>query len=97
MPKHKIQAVTDISIDYTVETGDENIVVDATDGNITVTLPTAASTNRYEFTIKRIDDSANTVTVDGAGSETIDGELTQTLDQYDALKIVNNSTGWSII
>jgi hypothetical protein len=38
-----------------------------------MTLPTAASSTGKVFYIKKIDSSANSVIIDGAGAETIDG------------------------
>lgn len=48
-------------------------MVDATSGSLTMTLPTAASSTGKVFYIKKIDSSANSVIIDGAGAETIDG------------------------
>ena len=72
------------------------VFVDCTAGNIIVTLPPAAIGSH--FVIKRIDGSANTITVDGDGSETIDNVTTKTLpSQYDAIHIVSDGTEWWII
>lgn len=83
---------------YTVLTSDRNstILVDATSGNVTITLIAAASAgDGFEVTIKKIDATANTVIIDGNASETIDGALTQTLTaQYDTLTIVCNGANW---
>lgn len=51
--------------------------VDATAGNVTVTVPTPATTDSYEVIIKRHDASANTVTV--VFTPTIDGAASITL------------------
>lgn len=48
--------------------------------------------------IKKIDSSANTVTIDPAGSATIDGSLTKVLTtQYDNLTIQWDGTNWHIL
>lgn len=67
-------------------------------GAITVNLPTLAA-NTAEFVIKKMDASANTVTVDGAGAETIDGGATAVLlAQYAAIDLIaGSSTNWSVI
>lgn len=74
-----------------------NVLVDASGGNVTITLP-AVATGNYEFRIKKIDASGFTVTVDGNGVEAIDGALTQVIStQYVTLVIINSSTAWWII
>lgn len=53
-------------------------LVDATGGAITVNFPTAVG-NTALYTVKKIDSSANTVTLDPNGAETLDGQTTQTI------------------
>ena len=49
--------------------------------SFTVTLPAVSTVGEgYTIGVKKIDSSANTVTIDGNGSETIDGSLTRTID-----------------
>lgn len=90
--------------DYTADPADEMILVDATSGNVVVTLTASPGAIRNarrlapRLTIKRIDDSANTVMISQNASETIDGETSQTLaSQYDALTLVTDLTNWHII
>lgn len=66
--------VTNTATNYTSTstTGIEMIFVDATSGNITITLPTAVG-NKTIFKVKKIDASLNTVSVATTGGETIDG------------------------
>lgn len=72
-------------------------LIDATSGNITITLPTAVS-NVAAFIIKKVDSSTNTVTIDGNASETIDGDLTLTIyDQYNYIEIISDGTNWKVI
>jgi len=50
------------------------LLVDCTSGNITLTLPTSgADTDDAIYNIRRIDSSANTLTVQRGGSDTIEG------------------------
>jgi hypothetical protein len=81
---------------YTITNNDDVIMVDASSGNITITLIAVASrTLGRPIHIKRIDSSANIVTIDGSGSETIDGDLSFTIDaQYDAYTLVPHSGSW---
>ena len=81
--------------DYVITAADTIIIVDATGGDIDITLPAATGLEGKIYVIKRIDGSVNTVTV--AGAETIDDEVDQTLDQYDAMMIVSDDTEWWII
>lgn len=70
---------------------------DATGGAFTITLPVAASSVGRIYSIKKIDSSANAITVDGNASETIDGQTTQILSaQYDAITIMCDGTTWDI-
>lgn len=94
---------------YTATVDDNTILVDCTSGNVTVTLPTAASSkvdNSIDggsddlgliLKIKRIDSSGNTVTIDGNGSETIDGSTTQTLGALEWMQIQSDGVDWWVI
>jgi hypothetical protein len=74
------------------------VLVDASSGGITITLPASASHTNRIYTIKKIDSSGNKVTVDANASETIDGELTIDLKlQYSYITIVCDGTEWFII
>ena len=74
----------------------EVLLVDASASPIILTLPAAEV--GVQFDIKKIDASANTVTIDGAGSDTTDDGLTAVLtDQYEAITIVSDGTDWWIL
>ncbi len=88
----------------TATTTDAVLRADATLGAITVNLPTAASAYNTNFgvgiiySIKKIDASVNTVTVDANGAETIDGSATQVIAvQYTSITIQSNGTSWDIL
>jgi hypothetical protein len=83
---------------YTLTPHDHTVFVDATGGNRTITLPTASTCARRRYEIKKIDSSANTVTVDGYSSETIDGSLTNILStQYQSVTVVSDGAGWNTV
>jgi hypothetical protein len=85
---------TDLTLDVTHHT----IRVDASGANRTITLPTAASSTRRIYIIKKIDATANTVTIDGSGAETIDAATTKVINtQYSGYVIQSNGTSWDII
>lgn len=73
------------------------ILVDASNGNVNVTLPLASAGQRA-VGVKRIDGSGNTVTVLRSGLDLIDGAVSQTLAaQFDSITVVpDGGTGWFI-
>lgn len=77
-------------------TGDtRTMLVDASGAARTITLPTAASAKWRVYTVKKIDASANTVTVDASGAETIDGALTVVFTlQWEWIVIQSDGTAW---
>lgn len=74
------------------------LLCDATTAPFTVTLPDATKNGGRKLTIKKVDASANAVTIDGAGSQTIDGATTDSLaSQYDSLTMVSDGVEWWLI
>ena len=95
LSSHKL-AVTTKTTNYTATTSDNVILVNASSGDVTITLP--ASSSGLNFTVKKIDSSSNTVTVASNGSETIDGSSTQVIiSQYDAISLVSDGSNFYII
>jgi len=83
---------------YTVASTDTVVFANAASGNVTITLPAASGLTGYRFYIKRIDGSANTVTVQRTSTDTIDGLTSFTLDlQYTAFGVVSNGSNWYIL
>ena len=84
--------------DYTVVEADQDklILVDATAGPVTITLLASATAgDGFRIVVKKVDSSANAVTVDGNASETIDGAATSTLStQYDSVNLVSDGSNW---
>ncbi len=88
-------SITTDNSPYTLTTATRTLFCDATEGEITVNLPTAEGNNGKIFEIIKTDDSVNTVYIDGYSSETINGSAGQTLvSAYDKITIVCNSTTW---
>ena len=74
------------------------ILVNAASSNITINLPAALVGFNNKITIKKIDSSANTVTIDPDGAETIDGQSSYDLIlQYDSITVTSDGTQWYII
>jgi|CXWL01.1.fsa_nt_gi hypothetical protein len=72
-------AIRTVTVNTTLLDTDFTVEVDAAAGNITITLPTAIS--QYDggtssgriYNVKKIDSTANTVTITPQGGDTIDG------------------------
>ncbi len=81
----------------TVTVLDTTVLADATAAAFDVDLPSAANVPDAVFTIKKIDASANAVTVD-AGAATIDGAATYALAaQWQSITVQSNGTNWYIL
>jgi hypothetical protein len=94
--------VTETNVNFTLSAGHQTVLVDASGGSRTITLPTAASsfdtTHGRIYMIKKVDSSVNKVTVDADGSETIDGLTTYPLgEQYQSVTIQSTGTAWRVI
>ena len=88
-----------ITSDYTIDGTCSFFWVNATGGNINITIDGALFID-YEFTFFRIDATANLVKLYGAAAETLNGaSLPQTIltSQYNVLKIKSNATNIFII
>lgn len=83
---------------YSILTSDQIILVSASGGNTTVTLPTAVGVSGKKYSIKRTDSSANTLTIGTTSSQTIDGDTSYLLvAQYDTITVVSDGANWHII
>ena len=72
-------------------------LINAVFGNITVKLPENGDEGRI-FTVKRVDSSSNTVTIERKGSDTIDGSTSfQLFHIYETLKFCSDGSNWYII
>lgn len=82
----------------TVTAEDREIIIgDATGGSFTVNLPAVASSANFTITIKKVDATANTITVDGNASETIDDATTFVItSQYESITIACDGSSWWI-
>jgi hypothetical protein len=70
------------------------LLCDATDGDVTVTLPDADA-NEARFTVKKTDPTAHTVTVAAPSGQTIDGDATLVIAfQHTTVEIFAGDTNW---
>lgn len=95
-------AIRNVTANATVSINDNFITVDATGGNVTLTLPAASTTFGggvgIDYVFKRLDNSGNTITITRAGSDTIDGGTSFTLvAQYESksLRTISSSV-WGL-
>lgn len=89
---------------YTVDPDDDGktFYVDASAGNVTITLPALASvTDAFQVTVVKIDESDNQVIIDGDGSEPIDGDVSKYLTApFTAMTVKaaqSGSTYWRVV
>ena len=82
---------------YTAVPGDF-VLVDASGGAVTITLPAASGGASLLVHVKKIDSSGNAVTIERAGSDTIDGETTQVINsQYVTVGLISDGTAsWNV-
>lgn len=87
-------AFTTITTSTTLSPSVNAVLVDATSGNITVTLPTAVGAN-IPYIVKRKDATSHTVTIATTSSQTIDGATTVQIQfQYTSVTMVSDSSNW---
>ena len=73
------------------------VLVDTTAGNVTLTLPPANTVPGFRIECKKLT-AANTLIVDGAGSETIDGSATLAwTTQYQSYSLIADGGAWHVV
>lgn len=74
------------------------LLVSASAGAVTITLPPVNEQKHRVLTIKKTDSTANAVTIDANGSETIDGALTTSLTtQWQSRTLQCDGAAWFLI
>lgn len=90
-------AIATVSSDTSLGTSQHVLLVDASSGQVTLTLPSAATTSARQYMIKKKDSSSNNVVVAASGSQTIDGQASVSVNtQYEALTVVSDGSNWFI-
>lgn len=93
---YSVTSQTAATLSPTSNAGNAVILCDCTNNSITVTLPTAVGAVA-RFTIKKTDNTANTLTIATTSAQTIDGASTQVIGaQYTSIDLISNSSNWSI-
>jgi len=89
---------TTVTTTYSVVADTYYVRADATSAGFTITLPTADGCAGRQITIKKIDSTANIVTVACTGAQTIDGAATKTIStQYISYTFICTGSNWEII
>jgi len=89
--------VASTAIDLTLTADHMLVLVDATAGNRTITLPAAAGATDRVYLVKKTDSGSNTVTIDGAGAELIDGAATFVFNiPMELIGVASNGTAWYV-
>jgi hypothetical protein len=88
--------VQNISSAHVITTG-TLFLCDVTSGSFTISLPVAANNKNRVITVKRIDASGNTLTVNTDDSALIDGAASTTVTtQWDSISVQSDGTDWFI-
>jgi len=83
---------------YTLNNTYDVVLCNCAGGAITLNLPAAATNTGRKYTVKKIDATANEVTINPNALETIDDDTTLILDsQYSSAQIVCDGTEWWIV
>lgn len=95
---------TPTKLPRTVTTGgnvnplDDVVLVDCSASAVTLTLESAIGCDGRQHTFKKIDSSANALTLDGNGSETIDGTANLAfVIQHVAVTVKSDGTNWRAV
>lgn len=85
------------STNYTLTSSDSVINVNASGGSLSINLPTAVGIVGRQYTIKKIDTSANPVMVSTTLSQTIDDNTTLALSaQNQYVTIISDGANWGV-
>jgi len=89
---HTVNSDITLGIDHHI------VLVDASSGNKTITLPDASTCSGRQYIIKKIDSSSNSVVITPQSGQTIDGQASISINmQYAIVRVVSNGSNWFII
>lgn len=75
-----------------------NVISVSTPANVVISLPPASDCLGRIYSLKKVSNNSNTITVDPNAAETIDGATTYIFSQYLAsIEFISNGTGWLIL
>ena len=91
-------AIRTVTADPVIADGDCTLLCDATAASIVANLPAASASVERVLTFKKIDGTANTVTLDANGAEAIDGSATIVISGVnDSYTIQSDGLAWWVI
>jgi hypothetical protein len=91
-------AVKDVASDYFLGNEDHILRVNASGGEVFISLPNAQGLMGREYMIKKIDGSGNQVVVKTSLGQTLDGQQEFRVNsQYQTLRVISSGEGWDII
>lgn len=82
---------------YSATVADDVILVNAASGTVTVTFPDPTRTANKCFIVKKIDASANAVTIGVVGGTTIDGGTSTLATQWAVKMYQSNGALWYVL
>lgn len=98
LPRDTVVTVTHATPTYTVGGTEETVLVDTSGGAVQVSLPFVAGSASRVITVKKIDASANNLTIDAQGTETIDGALSVVTNvQWKSYRLQCDGTAWYVV
>jgi hypothetical protein len=93
-----ISGLTTKTANYTLVATDHTVLGNATTASFSLTLPTSVGATGQVYIIKKVDSTANTVTILTTSSQTIDGSSSKVLSyQYDGFQLQSDGANWMII
>lgn len=92
-----VLAIRTVEGDTTLTNADAVVLVDATDGAVTVTLPTAAGNSGLVLQVKKADSTGNSVTVQSVGEEIDAGGDAVISVPMTSLSFCSSGSAWWLI
>ena len=93
-----LHQTTSVSTSHPASLNDSVVLVNATTGNKTVSLPAAAQCKDKRYIVKKIDTSANFVIIDPNAAELIDNVTAHTISVVNSsIDIVSDGSNWWIV
>lgn len=90
-------AISTKTSNYSILTSDCFLAANCTSGNIVFTLPASSGNVGRIFYCKKIDATANTLTIAGNGSDLIDQFSTFLINsQYQSVSLISSGSGWYV-
>jgi len=92
------RAVRQVSEDTALGEQDDTIVVDASAGDVRVTLPSAEKRMGRTYTVKKVDSSAHKVIVQSQENAKIDGESQYVLQRpWQYVTVISGGSAWVVV